>query len=301
MASRNVLFVIVAFLCLVVCVQSQYGIPPSLMNDDEALRAYSLVPPLLQQYWHSGLAHWDFSPCTLVTDKFVRLTHEKRAGCTVGAIWSHTAFHYASFRAIARIRIWAQNNQGEHGVGVWFTANRAQGSDPAETGFYGGSVNFDGLGVTIDTATRPNKIKLLQGKGIGQYSEELCTCEFVARNLAKEASFVMDLTYREKTLVLVVSADTSLYPIHCCTIQDKPITMPPEYYVAVTARSTAEPNTREIVDIHSLKVKSFDLYQTEEDLEAAKRMLAGHSRHNTISEKEKYYQTKEEGDGVVKL
>jgi hypothetical protein len=145
-------------------------------------------------------------------------------------------------------------------MGMWFT-DTPQGK-PDDTAFFGGSLAYDGVGAIIDTSTRPAKVRLMLGTKTGN-PRELCSCDFIARNIIKMGTIFVELTYREKTLTLVLNAEGSLFPTTCCRYEEEPVTLPAVGYWSITARNGGR-SLAENVDVYGVKVMSYT-YMTESE------------------------------------
>ncbi|RNF17897.1 legume-like lectin [Trypanosoma conorhini] len=117
----------------------------------DQIQVHSVVPPILQNYWESGMRFWSFGLSTVVTDKYIRLTGN--APGAKGYLWNRHANHMDAFELNVTLQMRGRQVRGrgerrDSGIGIWYTtAKKVTGG--ADAGFFGFSKRFFGLGVIL--------------------------------------------------------------------------------------------------------------------------------------------------------
>lgn len=148
--------VLVAFLLVTVT----YGF---VVNNDP-VQVHSIIPPILKNYWMSGMEYWAFGRNSVVTDNYVQLTD--LAPDSEGYLWNRHESVMEDFVLNVTVQMtsrdgrWFADGSGS-GFAVWYT-NTKKFNAQLDSSFFGGEKVFDGIGVVL---THDNELSLILNDG----------------------------------------------------------------------------------------------------------------------------------------
>lgn len=89
----------------------------------DLIQAHSLVPPILESYWMSGMHYWSFGRQTVITDRFIELTNMNQF--SDGYLWNLLDVQLTRFELSVILhfsgmsKMWFADGEGS-GVGMWY-------------------------------------------------------------------------------------------------------------------------------------------------------------------------------------
>ncbi|RNF02089.1 legume-like lectin [Trypanosoma rangeli] len=126
-------------------------LPVREVSGMDQIQVHSVVPPILQNYWESGMRFWSFGLSTVVTDNYIRLTG--RSPGAKGYLWNRHANHMESFELNVTLQmrgrhVGGRGDMSDSGIGIWYTTVKKITGD-TDTEFFGFSKRFFGVGVIL--------------------------------------------------------------------------------------------------------------------------------------------------------
>lgn len=222
------------------------------------VQMHSLYPPILAEYWETGLHYWSFGSHSVVTDDYVRLTTLHPSAH--GYLWNRHPNHLESFEVNITLKMknradkWFQDRTSA-GIVLWYTAAAIRHVAPT---FYGAMDTFVGLGVVLDHS---NHISIVHNNGDSVYSLSAVTIASCSVPRVAENFLTIFLRYENSTergSVYYMLGDTELPEpvgqdtpmVFCATVNVK---LPLRSYFGVTATNTE--NSACVHEVRSIFVK----------------------------------------------
>jgi hypothetical protein len=240
-------------------------------GEKDHLQMHSFYPPILADFWESGLNYWSFGQGTVVTDEYVRLTTSTDA-MSRGYFWNRHPNHLESFRVNVTLRLTKRSHPWfsdttQAGVAVWYVTTTPR-HQPAP--FYGGIAAFEGLGIVLDHS---DHISILINDG-----EQLSVVDAHRRGHcyisgASEHYVTLYLTYGKDSNMLRAFYEVSQHHVqigrgnlvHCADVSQ--VRLPPRGYFGITAANA--PTAQAQHEVRSFLVKPMkgndDAEETEEE------------------------------------
>ncbi|KAH9578266.1 Legume-like lectin [Trypanosoma melophagium] len=267
------------------------------------IQMHSVFPPILQNYWESGMRFWTFGLNTVVTDNYVRLTES--APDAKGYLWNRHSNHMEAFELNVTLQMRKRNSPTlatlkEGGMGIWYTT-AANFSSNADTRLYGFAQRFFGIGVLL---SHSDEISLLANNGSISFDTQSIEQQRRGHCLIPalgELHLTITILYNGNTMdvLYVYHGNDEPEPsdfartVFCASVPSPPLTG--TYRFGVTAANSA--TTQATHEIHSVIMTPL----SDKEHHAEEEMRAGQVHLFKADEKEanKEILGEEEKEGVT--